>query len=179
MFIKIRSQTKIPDWTLLKGEFVGSYGPVNCYQIGNVEYYNNFFDNINFKILPVSTYYVEIIDNCFPHTDPYPGKATLNFVIESGNAKTTFFEKKLSQVYGVNNIMNNNTLKNPNMATVFKEEDLVEYNYFHSHPGDFYLIDTSKIHSVKIDKPHLRRLISWRWDYIPIELIEKKITLIS
>ena len=46
----------------------------------------------------------------------------------------------------------------------YNEEDLIRLTSFKANPGDAYLLDVSKIHSVfKPKYETIRKFVSWRW----------------
>ncbi len=75
-----------------------------------------------------------------PHTDS-DRKVGINFYIKAENAITTFFEKKESTT-------ESEKVKGQTNGFVFNQSDLIPGRKFIAKPGDIWILDVSKIHSV-------------------------------
>ena len=74
-----------------------------------------------------------------PHSDSGP-TAVINFYIETNNCATQFYEiKDNAESYQI---------ENQTDGCVYNLDDLIETESFIAQPGDVYILDVSKIHSV-------------------------------
>ena len=83
--------------------------------------------------------FLEANSYILPHSDSGP-TAVINFYIETNNCATQFYEiKNNAEPYQI---------ENQNDGCVYNLDDLVETGSFIAEPGDVYILDVSKVHSV-------------------------------
>lgn len=123
-------------------------------------YYNSNLEiqNIVKDFLPVSVSNQATIDLCkinhgvLPHKD-HDCACKINFYIKASDAKTVFFEDSSENGYSYKNNGKNNMYD-------IKLNRLKRSEMFVAKDGDVYLLNTSKIHSVIMNKSDTRIIVS-------------------
>ena len=83
--------------------------------------------------------FLEANSYILPHSDSGP-TAVINFYIETNNCATQFYEiKNNAEPYQI---------ENQTDGCVYNLDDLIETKSFIAQPGDVYILDVSKVHSV-------------------------------
>ena len=141
-FKKLDIEIDIPSYEI--GERAIEYG------IGiNNKFTGLWYSNLNIKdevnLIPeeyASNFYLHFLEaNSYilPHSDSGP-TAVINFYIETNNCATQFYEiKNNAEPYQI---------ENQTDGCVYNLDDLIETESFIAQPGDVYILDVSKIHSV-------------------------------
>ena len=93
--------------------------------------------------------FLEANSYIFPHSDSDP-TAVINFYIETNNCATQFYEiKNNAEPYQI---------ENQTDGCVYNLDDLIETKSFIAQPGDVYILDVSKVHSViPLDNTEINR----------------------
>ena len=93
--------------------------------------------------------FLEANSYILPHSDSGP-TAVINFYIETNNCATQFYEiKNNAEPYQI---------ENQTDGCVYDLDDLVETGSFIAEPGDVYILDVSKVHSViPLDNTEINR----------------------
>ena len=61
----------------------------------------------------------------------------------------------------------------------YSETDLIRLTSFKANPGEAYLLDVSKIHSVfKPKSETVRKFVSWRWINTPFDQVLSSISIL-
>jgi len=84
-----------------------------------------------------------------PHTDSGI-RFSINYYIETGNAKTVFYKKKYEKV-------KENKIENQTNGSVYDRNDLDSYFEFVAEKGDIWILDVTQIHSVENVDPNIIR----------------------
>ena len=141
-FEKLNIEIDTPSYEI--GEKELEYG-VNIDNEFNGLWYSNLKINEQINLIPEkhkSDFYLLFLEaNSFilPHSDSGP-TAVINFYIETNNCATQFYEiKDGAEPYQIDNQTN---------GCVYDLEDLIEAESFIAQPGDLYILDVSKVHSV-------------------------------
>jgi len=142
-FVKLTTPTNITDIDF--GESITYYGvnrSIEFFKISNIieqqlleiipiDYRHHFKGSI----FSINTAYIR------PHTDS-DRKVGINFYIKSNNAITKFFNIKAGA-----KILHEQVIGQTN-GVVYKEVDLVSAGTFIAKPGEIWILDVSKTHSV-------------------------------
>ena len=93
--------------------------------------------------------FLEANSHILPHSDSGP-TAVINFYIETNNCKTQFYEiKDNAKPYQI---------KNQTDGCIYNLNDLIEIESFIAQPGDVYILNVSKVHSViPLDNTEINR----------------------
>ena len=83
------------------------------------------------------------VDNAVPHTDDKIS-AVINYYIEPGNATTYFWERNEKTI--------SHKLACQEKASIYDEKTLTQKASFHASKNDIYVLNVTKIHSVKLGK---------------------------
>lgn len=166
MFRKINLQLPNIDLDRVKGEVFFNYhgGVLVVHKIQDPVYFEELYKSrIEFSVKPDLVAYIEILgQGAEPHTDE--AATTLNYTIDDANCITSFWNvKKQGASVPADRIDEfGNTIKSGVIG--YDEKDLVRLTSFRANPGDAYLLDVSKIHSVfKPKYETVRKFVSWRW----------------
>ena len=148
-FLKLKRTIVIDDYTL--GDVFLDYGG------GKVMKYHKVLSSVDFKQVLPEQYRdrflvsgMEIFNNVPVHTDSRV-KVGINFYIDPGEFETKFWRIKDDDptlIYNVANQVQN--------GKVFRPEALEFVESFVAKPGDAYLLDISKPHSVVSSNPSYR-----------------------
>jgi hypothetical protein len=164
----------------VKGDMAFEYhgGVLVLYKIKDLDYFENLYkDKIQFSIKPDLITYIEIIGpGAVPHIDG--ATATLNYTIDDASCITSFWRvDERIETAPVERVDEwGNLTKSKVMA--YDERDLVRLTSFKANPGDAYLLDVSKIHSVfKPKYDTVRKFLSWRWVTTPFDTVSSSIIL--
>jgi hypothetical protein len=142
-FVKLTTPSRITD--IAFGESIVYYGFHRSIEFFKI---SNLIEQQLLEIIPVEYRHyfkgsIFSINNSYirPHTDS-DRKVGINFYVKCNNAITKFFEEREGvtrvheQVIGQTN------------GVVYKEYDLVSTGMFIAAPGEIWILDVSKIHSV-------------------------------
>ena len=168
--ISAKSEISEFDIEYFKGNFLRSYGDkIFHYDIADYDYLNLFFHHLKFKHKPDFIWYNEIYFNNYlgAHIDHGP-ECSLNYYIQCGEAVTSFYE-----------VINNNPIKAQctapiNTNNLYFEEDLLLVDSFKARDNTSFLLNASKVHSVK-NIQTTRKFISWNWKDITFNEIAESI----
>jgi hypothetical protein len=177
-----RIDLKLPPIELgrVKGDVFFEYhgGVLVVYKIKDIDYFENLYkDKIQFSIKPDLIAYIEILGpGAAPHTDE--ATATLNYTIDDASCITSFWrvdeQAKTVPTERIDEM--GNAIKSKVMG--YDGKDLVRLTSFKANPGDAYLLDVSKIHSVfKPKYETVRKFVSWRWINTPFDQVSSSIIL--
>lgn len=149
-------------WESLKGnklysEYKSQQVSLRYYSIDDLDTFKACHMNKFFTIKPDRVTYTTIDGQGFlpPHID-HGYTTVLNYYIQTGNDKTSFYTKKFDDLIGYN-------YPNKVQANIFKIEDLFETDNFIATNYSAYLLDVSKIHSVSKPNEITRLFISYQW----------------
>ena len=166
MYRKINLQLPPVELSRVKGDVFFEYhgGVLVVYRIKDIDYFENLYkDRIQFDIKPDLMAYIEIVGpGAMPHTDE--AATTLNYTIDDANCITSFWRvnENAKTVPTDRTDEQGNTIKSKVIG--YNESDLIRLTSFKANPGDAYLLDVSKIHSVfKPKQDTVRKFVSWRW----------------
>ena len=141
-FKKLDIKIDIPNYEVGKKQL--EYG-IDIDDKFNGLWYSNLKINEQINLIPEkykSDFYLLFLEaNSFilPHSDSGP-TAVINFYIETNNCATQFYEiKNNAEPYQI---------ENQTDGCVYNLDDLIETESFIAQPGDVYILDVSKIHSV-------------------------------
>ena len=141
-FEKLNIKIDTPSYEVGKKEL--EYG-IDINNKFNGLWYSNLKINEQIDLIPEkykSDFYLLFLEaNSFilPHSDSGP-TAVINFYIETNNCATQFYKiKDGAKPYQIDNQTN---------GCVYDLEDLIETESFIAQPGDIYILDVSKVHSV-------------------------------
>ena len=113
--------------------------------------------------------FLEANSYILPHSDSGP-TAVINFYIETNNCATQFYEiKDDAKPYQIDNQTDGH---------VYDLNDLIETDSFIAEPGDIYILDVSKVHSVipLDDKQINRKAICFSTDTLNFCDVEEMFT---
>jgi hypothetical protein len=166
MYKKINLKLPPIEIDRVKGDVFFEYhgGVLVVYRIKDLDYFENLFkDKIQFGIKPDLMAYIEIIGpGAMPHTDE--AASTLNYTIDDASCITSFWRVNENAKTAPTERIDEqgNIIKSKVIG--YNEEDLIRLTSFKANPGDAYLLDVSKIHSVfKPKYETVRKFVSWRW----------------
>jgi hypothetical protein len=166
MYKKINLKLPPIEIDRVKGDVFFEYhgGVLVVYRIKDLDYFENLFkDKIQFGIKPDLMAYIEIIGpGALPHTDE--AAVTLNYTIDDASCITSFWRVNENAKPAPTERIDEqgNVIKSKVIG--YNEEDLIRLTSFKANPGDAYLLDVSKIHSVfKPKYETIRKFVSWRW----------------
>ena len=141
-FEKLNIKIDTPSYEVGKKEL--EYG-IDINNKFNGLWYSDLKVNEHIDLIPEkykSDFYLLFLEaNSFilPHSDSGP-TAVINFYIETNNCATQFYKiKDGAEPYQIDNQTN---------GCVYDLEDLIETESFIAQPGDIYILDVSKVHSV-------------------------------
>lgn len=141
-FKKLDIKIDIPNYEVGKKQL--EYG-IDIDNKFNGLWYSDLKINEQINLIPEkykSDFYLLFLEaNSFilPHSDSGP-TAVINFYIETNNCATQFYEiKNNAEPYKI---------ENQTDGCVYNLDDLIETESFIAQPGDVYILDVSKIHSV-------------------------------
>ena len=141
-FKKLDIKIDIPNYEVGKKQL--EYG-IDIDDKFNGLWYSDLKINEQINLIPEkykSDFYLLFLEaNSFilPHSDSGP-TAVINFYIETNNCATQFYEiKNNAEPYQI---------ENQTDGCVYNLDDLIETESFIAQPGDVYILDVSKIHSV-------------------------------
>ncbi len=141
-FKKLNLEVDIPSYKI--GERAVEYG-ININDKFTGLWYSDLKIKDKINIIPQeyeSNFYLHFLEaNSYilPHSDSGP-TAVINFYIETNNCVTQFYEiKKGAQPYQIDNQTD---------GYVYNLEDLIETESFIAQPGDTYILNVNKVHSV-------------------------------
>ena len=142
-FKKLNIQFNIPEFDI--GEPDIQYGPIVDGKFYGIEYREllNFKSLYSKFTLNLTTEAPQLLHaNCYipPHTDSGIN-AVINYYITTENCETQFYEKK-------EDIVDSYQIENQTDGHLYNLKDLTSGPSFTAEPGDVYLLDVSKIHSV-------------------------------
>jgi hypothetical protein len=164
----------------VKGDVAFEYhgGVLVVYKIKDLDYFENLYkDKIQFGVKPDLLAYIEILgEGAAPHTDE--ATATLNYTIDDASCITSFWRvnEQVDAVPAERVDEQGRAIKSKVMG--YDEKDLVRLTSFKANPGDAYLLDVSKIHSVfKPKYETVRKFLSWRWVTTPFDTVSSSIIL--
>jgi len=154
-FYKVRNLSfedlKLPQPDLSKLQVSHRYGVLINNEFKGITYYNlqNTYKDLLLDaiILPKShkkfkVYLMVInVDNAVPHTDDKIS-AVINYYIEPGNATTYFWERSEKTI--------SHKLACQEKASIYDEKTLTQKASFHASKNDIYVLNVTKIHSVKL-----------------------------
>ena len=151
-FKKLNIKINIPDYEVGKKEL--EYG-INVDNKFTGLWYSSLKINDQLNFIPEkyqSDFYLLFLEaNSFilPHSDSGP-TAVINFYIETNNCATQFYEiKNNAKPYQI---------ENQTDGCVYDLDDLIETKSFIAEPGDVYILDVSKVHSViPLDNTEINR----------------------
>ena len=113
--------------------------------------------------------FLEANSHILPHSDSGP-TAVINFYIETNNCKTQFYEiKDNAKPYQI---------KNQTDGCIYNLNDLIETESFIAQPGDVYILNVSKVHSViPLDNTEInRKAICFSTDSLSFNEVEMMFT---
>jgi len=141
-FEKLNIKIDTPSYEVGKKEL--EYG-ININNKFSGLWYSDLKVNDQIDLIPEkykSDFYLLFLEaNSFilPHSDSGP-TAVINFYIETNNCATQFYEvKDNAKAYQI---------ENQTDGCVYDLDDLIETESFIAQPGDVYILDVSKVHSV-------------------------------
>ena len=141
-FEKLNIKIDTPSYEVGKKQL--EYG-INIDDKFNGLWYSDLKVNDQIDLIPEkykSDFYLSFLEaNSFilPHSDSGP-TAVINFYIETNNCATQFYEiKDNAKPYQI---------ENQTDGCIYNLDDLVETGSFIAQPGDVYILDVSKVHSV-------------------------------
>lgn len=114
-----------------------SYFTVENYGLGHLlsvipERYRN--DDFSLSLMSINANFVP------PHTDSNI-LTSINFYLQTDRCLTRFYDPKVKE-------LSTYQLENQTTGYIFRESELIEVGNFLADPGDAYLLDVSKPHSV-------------------------------
>lgn len=145
-----------------KGEFVNNYGAIAFHKVAGVPF--------PLKVLqqwrPDSARWVEIVGEgeTGPHKD-IGQMTTMNLYLETSDEVTYFWEPKENAV-----------ALDVGGAFGYSPNDLILTSSFKAKPGDAYLLDISKIHSVSRASSSVRKFIQLKWRNVPFSEVQRRLT---
>ena len=113
--------------------------------------------------------FLEANSYILPHFDS-GANAVINFYIETDNCKTQFYEiKNNAKPYQI---------KNQTNGYIYNLDDLIETESFIAQPGDVYILNVSKVHSViPLDSTEInRKAICFSTDSLTFDEVEMMFT---
>ena len=113
--------------------------------------------------------FLEANSYILPHFDS-GANAVINFYIETDNCKTQFYEiKNNAKPYQI---------KNQTNGCIYNLDDLIETESFIAKPGDVYILNVSKVHSViPLDSTEInRKAICFSTDSLTFDEVEMMFT---
>ena len=141
-FEKLNIKIDTPSYEVGKKEL--EYG-IDINNKFNGLWYSDLKVNEHIDLIPEkykSDFYLLFLEaNSFilPHSDSGP-TTVINFYIETNNCATQFYEvKDNAKPYQI---------ENQTDGCIYNLDDLVETGSFVAQPGDVYILDVSKVHSV-------------------------------
>ena len=141
-FKKLNLKVDIPSYEI--GERIIEYGMDIDNKFNGLWYSDlKISEHINFipekHKLDFYPSFLEANSHILPHSDSGP-TAVINFYIETNNCKTQFYEiKDNAKPYQI---------KNQTDGCIYNLNDLIETESFIAQPGDVYILNVSKVHSV-------------------------------
>jgi len=181
MYKKINLQLPPIELGRVKGDMFFEYhgGVLVVYKIKDSDYFTNLYkDKIQFGIKPDLEVYIEIVGpGAMPHTDE--AATTLNYTIDDANCITSFWTvNKDAQTVPTERLDEaGNIIKSKVIG--YSETDLIRLTSFKANPGEAYLLDVSKIHSVfKPKSETVRKFVSWRWINTPFDQVLSSISIL-
>ena len=165
----------------VKGDVFFDYhgGVLVVHKIKDPDYFTSLYkDKIEFGIAPDLVAYIEILGGgAGPHTDE--AMTTLNYTIDDADCITSFWDvKKPANTRPAERIDEfGNVIKSKVIG--YNEQELNRLTSFRANPGDAYILDVSKIHSVfKPKYETVRKFVSWRWINAPFDQVAPSIKII-
>ena len=151
-FEKLNIKIDTPSYEVGKKEL--EYG-ININNKFSGLWYSDLKVNDQIDLIPEkykSDFYLLFLEaNSFilPHSDSGP-TAVINFYIETNNCATQFYEiKDNAKPYQIDNQTD---------GYVYNPDDLIETDSFIAKPGDIYILNVSKVHSViPLDNQEINR----------------------
>jgi hypothetical protein len=150
------------DVSRIKGDYVEQYGDTfTSYFVKDVDYVLSEFSKIlDFTILSDFYFYVEVTkEGAGPHIDE--SKTSLNYYFEGCEAETLFWTTKNDD----SGFLCQNQINKQSQVKTYFEHELISIGSFCAEANSLYLLDISKIHSVKKRSVHnVRRILRFLWD---------------
>ena len=141
-FKKLALEIDIPSYEI--GERIIEYG-MDVDNKFNGLWYSDLKINMYINAVPKKhqldfyPLFLEANSYILPHFDS-GANAVINFYIETDNCKTQFYEiKNNAKPYQI---------KNQTNGCIYNLDDLIETESFIAQPGDVYILNVSKVHSV-------------------------------
>ena len=141
-FKKLALEIDIPSYEI--GERIIEYG-MDVDNKFNGLWYSDLKINMHINAVPKKhqldfyPLFLEANSYILPHFDS-GANAVINFYIETDNCKTQFYEiKNNAKPYQI---------KNQTNGCIYNLDDLIETESFIAQPGDVYILNVSKVHSV-------------------------------
>jgi hypothetical protein len=134
-----------------KGRFLAGYGGISYYELlGDIP--QELLDVVQ----PDRARFVEI---CGPvHVGPHRDqmiKTSLNMYTQPGDCYTQYWMPRVSAIVQRRRV--------PTSDSRWTKPEVVEWTGFRARPGDSYLLDVTKIHSVERDKSAVRQFVQLSW----------------
>ena len=171
-FEKLNIKIDTPSYEVGKKEL--EYG-IDINNKFNGLWYSDLKVNEHIDLIPEkykSDFYLLFLEaNSFilPHSDSGP-TAVINFYIETNNCATQFYEiKDNAKPYQI---------KNQTDGCIYNLNDLIKTESFIAQPGDVYILDVSKVHSViPLDNTEInRKAICFSTDSLSFNEVEMMFT---
>ena len=142
-FKKLNIQFNVPEFDI--GEPDIQYGPTVDGEFYGIEYrelvnFKSLYSKFTLNLTTEAPQLLHVNSYILPHTDSNV-KAVINYYINTENCKTQFYEKK-------EDIVDHYQIENQTDGRVYNLKDLTLGPSFTAEPGDVYLLNVSKIHSV-------------------------------
>jgi len=152
MFTKLKFEFEKPPYAVTGGlnRFTGVNGkgiyykkiwspePEKIYSILPKKYWDDFYLTV-----------MDINRDIPPHTDS-DIDTTINFYIETDGCETIFYEPIVDELEIIK-------IENQTNGCIYKEEQLKQVNSFIAKPMEVWILDVTKIHSVKTTKQNIKR----------------------
>ena len=145
-----------------KGEFVNRYGAIAFHKVIGAPFPLEVLKTWR----PDSARWVEIVGagETGPHKD-IGVMTTMNLYMQTSGEVTYFWEPKA----GIEPL-------DVGGAFAYSVSDLILTGSFKAEPGDAYLLDISKVHSVTRTSSSVRKFIQLKWRNIPFTEVQARVT---
>ena len=158
MFQKLNISFSELDFVKLKGKNSFDLPKFKEYDIIDTDYLFGILNKqVQFELQPEVNITEIIYPGAGPHTDLW--QTAINFYFDIGDDET-FFWKEINQTDSKKGLVS------------YDPKNLEQIGYFKANKGDCYLLDVgNSIHSVKMNKPAIRRILRLYWQELSFDQV--------